>query len=327
MATHTTPPKWSSGASSLRHGDVPFRAGTVILASAIVFLVAAIGWMLFAASAEARARFGWDLLLGSTWNPVETELNPISFGGWPAVRGTLLSSLIALVIAAPLSIGIGIFLAELCPPRLRTPISFLVELLAAIPSVIYGVWGVFVFVPFFSSTLAEPIAAAFGNVLPFLAGPIATGRGLLVTGVILALMILPTIASLTRDVLALVPNTQREAMLAIGATRWETIWLAVVPYSRAGIIGAIMLGLGRALGETMAATMLVGNTQRISPSLFAPATTAASLVANELTNSVSTLHESALISVALALFSITLCLNLGARVLIWYVDRSSNGGR
>ncbi|MFM2031922.1 MAG: hypothetical protein RLZZ297_687, partial [Chloroflexota bacterium] len=327
MAQKTSAPQWSSGSSRFRHGDLPFRTGTVLLASMIVLLVGAIGWMLFSASSEARTAYGWDILFGSVWNPVETEINPISFGGWPAVRGTLLSALIALLIAAPLAIGIGIYLAELCPPALRTPISFLVELLAAIPSVIYGVWGVFVFVPFFSTYLAEPISTTLGAVIPWLAGPIATGRGLLVTGIILALMILPTIASLTRDVLALVPNTQREAMLAIGATRWETIWLAVVPYSRAGIIGAIMLGLGRALGETMAATMLVGNTQRISPSLFAPATTAASLVANELTNSVSSLHESALISVALALFAITLVLNLGARLLIWYVDRSANGGR
>ena len=327
MAQKSPAPQWSTGASRFRHGDLPFRAGTVLLASAIVFLVGAIGWMLLSASQEARTAYGWDILFGSEWNPVQTEINPVSFGGWPAVRGTLLSSFIALLLAAPLAIGIGIFLAELCPPALRTPISFLVELLAAIPSVIYGVWGVFVFVPFFSTTLAEPISTTLGAVIPWLAGPIATGRGLLVTGIILALMILPTIASLTRDVLALVPNTQREAMLAIGATRWETIWLAVVPYSRAGIIGAIMLGLGRALGETMAATMLVGNTQRISTSLFAPATTAASLVANELTNSVSSLHESALISVALALFAITLVLNLGARLLIWYVDRSTNGGR
>lgn len=327
MAPQSSPPQWSTGASSLRHGDVPFRIGTVLLASAIVFLVGAIGWMLVSASAEARAAFGWDMLSGATWNPTATLSNPVQFGAWPAVRGTVLSAAIALVIATPLALGIGIFLAELCPPALRTPISFLVELLAAIPSVIYGVWGVFVFVPFFSTYLAQPISTTLGAVIPWLAGPIATGRGLLVTGIILALMILPTIASLTRDVLALVPNTQREAMLAIGATRWETIWLAVVPYSRAGIIGAIMLGLGRALGETMAATMLVGNTQRISSSLFAPATTAASLVANELTNSVSSLHESALISVALALFAITLVLNLGARLLIWYVDRSANGGR
>ena len=327
MAQQSTPPQWSTGKSPLRHGDVPFRAGTVALASAVVLLVFAVAWMLYTSSQEARTAFGWNLLFGSTWNPVETELNPVSFGGWPAVRGTLLSALIALIIAAPLAVAIGIYLAELCPPALRTPLSFLVELLAAVPSVIYGVWGVFVFVPFFSSTIAEPISTSLGAVVPWFAGPIATGRGLIVTGIILALMILPTIASLTRDVLRLVPNTQREAMLAIGATRWETIWLAVIPYSRAGIIGAIMLGLGRALGETMAATMLVGNTQRISESLFAPATTAASLVANELTNSVSSLHESALISVAFALFGITLFLNFGARLLIWFVERNTRGGR
>jgi len=327
MAQQSTPPQWSTGKSPMRHGDVPFRAGTVALASAVVLLVLAIAGMLYTSSQEARTAFGWDLLFGSTWNPIETELSPMSFGGWPAVRGTLLSALIALVIAAPLAIGIGIFLAELCPMALRTPLSFLVELLAAVPSVIYGVWGVFVFIPFFNIAVATPLSESVGTVLPWLAGPIATGRGLMVTGVILALMILPTIASLTRDVLRLVPNTQREAMLAIGATRWETIWLAVIPYSRAGIIGAIMLGLGRALGETMAATMLVGNTQRISGSLFAPATTAASLVANELTNSVSSLHESALIAVAFALFGITLFLNFGARLLIWYVERNTRGGR
>jgi phosphate transport system permease protein len=171
------------------------------------------------------------------------------------------------------------------------------------------------------------VSQSFGLIIPWLAGPIATGRGIIVTGVILAIMILPTIASLTRDVLRLVPNTQREAMLAIGATRWEMISQAVVPYASAGIIGAIMLGIGRALGETMAATMLIGNSQRINESLFLPSTTAASLVANELTNSVSSLHESALITVALALFGITLLLNLSARLLIWYVERGNRGAK
>jgi len=296
------------------------------LASFVVALVVLIGAIMFAASAEARQAFGLDVLTGQEWNPVETDLSPPTFGAWPAVRGTLLSALIAIFIAAPLAIGIGIFLAELCPPRLAVPLSFLVELLAAIPSVIYGVWGVFVFVPFFNTVFSEPVSQAIGGVVPQFAGPIATGRGVLVTGVVMAIMILPTIASLTRDVLRLVPNTQREAMLAVGATRWEMIWLAVVPYAQAGILGAIMLGIGRALGETMAATMLIGNSQRINESWFAPATTAASLVANELTNSVSPLHESALITVALALFGITLLLNLGARLLIWYVERGMRGG-
>lgn len=321
------PTSWSSGKSLLRHGDVPFRVSTVTLASFVVALVVLIGAIMFTASTEARQAFGLDVLTGQEWNPVETEQSPPTFGAWPAVRGTLLSALIAIVIAAPLAIGIGIFLAELCPPRLAVPLSFLVELLAAIPSVIYGVWGVFVFVPFFNTVFSEPVSQAIGGVVPQFAGPIATGRGVLVTGVVMAIMILPTIASLTRDVLRLVPNTQREAMLAIGATRWEMIWLAVVPYAQAGILGAVMLGIGRALGETMAATMLIGNSQRINESWFAPATTAASLVANELTNSVSPLHESALITVALALFGITLLLNLGARLLIWYVERGMRGGR
>ena len=327
MAKQPQVGSWSSGNTLLQHGDVPFRLGTVALAGSVVALVFVIAVIMFVASAEARTAFGIDVLVGQDWNPVETELSAPSFGAWPAVRGTLLSALVAVLVATPLALGSGICLAELGPPRLSAPLSFLVELLAAIPSVIYGVWGVFVFVPLFNEVFSRPVSNAVGEYIPWLAGPVATGRGILVTGIIMAIMILPTIASLTRDVLRLVPNTQREAMLAVGATRWETIWLAVVPYARAGIIGAVMLGLGRALGETMAATMLIGNSQRISESLFAPATTAASLVANELTNSVSALHESALITVALALFGITLVLNLGARLLIWFVDRRIAGGR
>lgn len=327
MAEQRQIESWQNGKSVLRHGDVPFRLSAVFLASCVVLLVAAIAAIMFVASTEARTAFGLEVLFGQVWNPVDTELAPPTFGAWPAVRGTVLSAIVAILIATPLALGIGIYLAELCPPQISTPLSFLVELLAAIPSVIYGVWGVFVFVPYFNVVFSEPVSKTIGEYIPLLAGPVATGRGILVTGVIMAIMILPTIAALTRDVLRLVPNTQREAMLALGATRWETIWQAVVPYSRAGIIGAVMLGLGRALGETMAATMLIGNSQRISESLFAPATTAASLVANELTNSVSSLHESALITVALALFAITLVLNLGARLLIWYVDRGMAGGR
>ncbi|NBU64646.1 MAG: phosphate ABC transporter permease subunit PstC [Chloroflexia bacterium] len=325
MAKQQHAESWSNGKSVLRHGDVPFRVGTVVLASCVVGLVIAMGAIMFVSSSEARNAFGWDVLFGQVWNPVVTDVAQPTFGAWPSVRGTLLSSLVAIVIAAPLALGIGIFLAELCPPQLSTPLSFLVELLAAIPSVIYGVWGVFVFVPFFNEVFSKPVSETVGDYIPWLAGPVATGRGIMVTGIVMAIMILPTIASLTRDVLRLVPNTQREAMLAVGATRWETIWLAVVPYARAGVIGAVMLGLGRALGETMAATLLIG--KRISESLFAPATTAASLVANELTNSVSSLHESALITVAFALFGITLALNLGARLMIWYVDRGMAGGR
>jgi phosphate transport system permease protein len=184
-----------------------------------------------------------------------------------------------------------------------------------------------VFVPFFTDWVATPISTAVGDAVPWLGGPVEVGRGLLVCSVVIALMILPTIAAITRDVLRAVPPQQREVLLALGATRWEVIWLAVLPYARAGIIGGVMLGLGRALGETMAATMLIGNSTQLSDSLFAPATTAASLVASELTNANDMTHESALITVALALFGITLILNLCARLLVWQTSRGPAGGR
>jgi phosphate transport system permease protein len=311
----------------IQHGDVVFWCLTLFFALMIIGLVAAVGIVTYGGSAEARARYGWSFLGGTEWNPVETEVFPAAFGAWPAIRGTLLSSLIALLLAGPVGVAIGIYLAELAPLRLRATLGFLVELLAAIPSVIYGLWGVAVFVPFFTTYIATPLSESIGQSLPWLGGPVATGRGLMVTGIVLALMILPTVASITRDVLNAVPPQQREVMLALGATRWEVIWLSVVPYARAGIVGGVMLGLGRALGETMAATMIIGNSTRLEESLFAPATTAAALVASELTNANDTLHESALIAIALVLFGITLLLNLAARLLVWQTARGPAGGR
>jgi phosphate transport system permease protein len=310
-----------------QHGDRVFWLITLLFALVIVGLVVAVGVVAYNGSADARAQYGWGFLVGTEWNPVDTDVSPATFGAWPAIRGTLLSSLFALLLAGPVGVAIGIYLAELAPLRLREPLGFLVELLAAIPSVIYGLWGVAVFIPFFTDWVATPISETFGDALPWLGGPVAVGRGLLVTSVVIALMILPTVAAITRDVLRAVPPQQREVLLALGATRWEVIWLAVLPYARAGIIGGVMLGLGRALGETMAATMLIGNSTQISDSLFAPATTAASLVASELTNANSLLHESALITVALALFGITLILNLAARLLVWQTSRGPAGGR
>lgn len=314
---------WERFERRTQHGDALFWGVTLFFALIVIGLVVAIGVVTFNGSALARERFGLGFLLGQEWSPIDTEIGPATFGAWPAIRGTLLSAAIAVVFAGPIAVGIGIYLAELCPVRLRTPLSFMVELLAAIPSVIYGVWGVMVFVPFFTDWIATPVSESIGLVVPALAGPVATGRGLIVASIVLGIMILPTIAAITRDVLSLVPNTQREVLLALGATRWEVIWQSVVPYSRAGIIGGIMLGLGRALGETMAATMLIGNSLRIEDSWFAPAITSASLVANELTNANSALHESALITVALVLFGITFILNLMARLLIWYVNRGA----
>jgi phosphate transport system permease protein len=310
-----------------RHGDGLFTAIVALFSVLVVGLVFAVGVVTYLGSAEARAQFGAGFFTGIDWNPIETSIQAVTFGAWPAVRGTLLTSLIAVTLAAPVGIGIGIYLSELCPRAIRQPLSFMVELLAAIPSVIYGLWGVLVLLPFFTDVLANPIADSLGTVIPALAQPVGTGRGIIAAGMILALMILPTISAITRDVLAVVPNTQREVMLALGATRWEVIWGAVLPYSRAGIVGGIMLGLGRALGETMAAVMIVGNTARISDSWFQPATTAASQIASELTNATSPLHESALIYLALTLFAITLTLNLAARILVAQLSRGAASSR
>jgi phosphate transport system permease protein len=321
------PGVWERLGRGTRHGDRVFWIITVVFALMVIGLVVAIGVVTYSGSAAARREFGLSFLVGQEWNPVDTDVSKASFGAWPAVRGTLLSSAVAVLLAAPIGVGIGIFLAELCPRWLRTPLSFTVELLAAIPSVIYGLWGVAVFAPFFRDVVAAPISRSIGRVVPILSGPVAVGRGVMLAGVVLGIMILPTISAITRDVLAVVPKTQREVMLALGATRWEVIWQSVLPYARAGIIGGIMLGLGRALGETMAATLLIGNSQRLSQSLFAPGVTAASLVASELTNANSPLHESALIEIALVLFGITLLLNLFARLLVWRVSRGPAGAR
>lgn len=328
-AAQGSAPRAAAGgwARQTQHGDVIFWLLTMFFALVIVGLVVAVGVVTYNGSAEVRQQYGWSFLWQTEWNPIETDLSPATFGAWPAIRGTLLSSLFALLIAAPVGVAIGIFLAELCPLPLKAPLGFLVELLAAIPSVIYGLWGVAVFAPFFTTFIANPVSETIGQTVPWLAGPVASGRGLVLASIILALMILPTVSAITRDVLAAVPNNQRDVLLSLGATRWEVIWLAVLPYARAGIIGGIMLGLGRALGETMAATMLIGNSTRIEESLFLPATTSASLIASELTNANDSLHESALIGIALVLFGITLILNMAARFLVWQTSRGPAGGR
>jgi phosphate transport system permease protein len=304
-----------------KHGDTLFWLLTLFFALIVIALVFAVGYVTWSGSAQARATFGLSFLTQQGWDPINGN-----FGALPAIYGTLVSSAIALLFAGPLGVLIGVFLTELCPARLRTPLSFLIELLAAIPSVIYGMWGVFVFVPFFRAAIARPISTTIGKSVPLLAGPVAAGRGIMVAGIILAIMILPTIAAITRDVLAVVPNHQREAMLAIGATRWEMISKAVLPYARAGIIGGLMLGLGRALGETMAALMVIGSFKNaISPSLFGGGITAAALVASELPNANDELHASTLILIALVLFGITLLLNAFARLLVWQASRGPGG--
>ena len=311
---------WQMLQRRTKHGDSVFWLVTLFFALIVIFLVVAIGYVIWSGSREARQTFGLAFLFQQGWNPVTGN-----FGALPAIYGTLVSSGIALLFAGPLGVLIGVFLTELCPARFRAPLSFLIELLAAIPSVIYGMWGVFVFIPFFRTYISPPLSGSLGRVLPFLAGP-TRGQSLIVAGLILAIMVLPTVAAISRDVIAVVPNHQREAMLAIGATRWEMIRQAVLPYARAGIIGAMMLGLGRALGETMAALMVIGSYKSAIPASWQDAgVTAAALIASELPNANDALHESTLILIALVLFGITLLLNAFARLLVWNAARGPGG--
>jgi phosphate transport system permease protein len=245
----------------------------------------------------------------------------------PFIVGTLTTSLVAVLIALPLGLGISIFLAELCPPQLRAFIGFMVELLAAIPSVVYGLWGIFVFLP----TLVSPIGNMLGKTLgaipilsTFFQGPIpVSGASRLAAGLILSIMIIPTITAVTRDIFMAIPRSQREASLSLGATQWETIYKVLVPYGLSGILGAVILGLGRALGETMAVTMVIGNSTGSSLSVLKPGYTMASIIANEFAETVSQLHSEALIQVGLILFILTLALNVIARFLVWRVARKA----
>jgi phosphate transport system permease protein len=240
------------------------------------------------------------------------------------VFGTLLSSFLALLIAVPLSLGVAIFLTEFAPMRIRQPVAFVIGLLAAIPSVVYGLWGIFVLIPLLRTTVFPFLEGVLGF-LPFFEGPIY-GPSMLTAGIILAIMVMPYIMSVAREVLVAVPNSQREAALALGATRWEAVRTAVLPYARSGIFGAIILGLGRALGETMAVTMVIGNRHEISASLFAPGYTMAAAIANEFSEAVGDLHLAALAYVALLLFAVTVIVNAAARLLIWRVARGSAAG-
>lgn len=279
-----------------------------LLLAIIALEVGRAGWPTF------RDQGPW-FLFQSTWDP-----NNGRYGVLPAMFGTIVSSLLALLLATPLALGVAVFLSEFAPPWLRTPVAFLVDLLAAIPSVIYGLWGIYFLLPLLREYVAPGVRALpiIGQ-LPIFAGP-AYGNSLLAAVLILTIMILPYISAVSREVLLAVPRSQREAALALGATRWETIRDAVVPYARSGIIGGVILGLGRAIGETMAVTMLIGNVAQIKASLFAPAYTMAALIANEF-NEATGEHLSALMAVGAALFVITIIVNAIARLLVWRVSR------
>ncbi len=298
-------------------GDAVFRALLFASALLLVLLVVAMIAAMALRSRSSLGEFGFGFLTSRTWNPVENH-----FGALPFIYGTVVSSLLALVISVPLALGVAVFLVEQAPRRLARPITFLVEMLAAIPSVVYGLWGIFVLAPLLRVNV-EPLLARLFGWLPLFQGPI-TGIGLLTGGVILAIMITPIISAVVRDVLAAVPNTQREAALALGATKWETTRV-VLANGGPGIAGAIILGLGRALGETMAVTMVIGNRPQISASLFEPSYTIASVIANEFTEATGAIYLSALVELGLILFFVTFVVNALARLLVWSVTRSTSG--
>jgi phosphate transport system permease protein len=301
------------------YGDLIFKGVLTLAALAVPILLAFLVYELWDGAALAIERYGFDFVTSSTWDPVAEE-----FGAFPLIFGTLASSLLALVIAVPLSLGVAIYLTEFAPKSVRQPVAFLIGLLAAIPSVVYGLWGIFVLIPLLRTTVFPFLRDTLGF-LPLFQGPIY-GPSMLAAGIILAIMVMPYIMSVGREVLLAVPNTQREAALALGATRWEAVTTAVLPYARSGIVGAVILGLGRALGETMAVTMLIGNRHEIAASLFAPGYTMAAAIANEFSEAVGNLHLSALAYVAFLLFLVTVIVNAGARLLIWRVARGSGAG-
>jgi len=298
--------------------DTVFRVVLTGLAAVIPLLFLALtGQLAWTAWPSIRA-FGFDFLLSSTWDPVAEQ-----FGAAPMIMGTLYSSLVALVIAVPLAVGVAIFLTEFSPRWLRRPVGTLVELLAAIPSVVYGLWGIFVLIPLLRAYAVPPLQALFGWT-PFFSGTFY-GSSMLAAGIILAIMILPYISSVSREVLAAVPSSQREAALALGATRWEAVWSAVLPYARPGLVGAVVLGLGRALGETMAVVMVIGNRHDLSLSLIEPGYTMAAVIANEF-NEAAGLQRAALFEIGLVLFAVTVAVNAFARFLVWRVARGSAAG-
>ncbi len=300
-------------------GDRIYQGVLTALALVLpVLLLAIVGGLAASAWPSIRA-FGWDFVTRSTWDPVAEV-----YGAAPMIFGTVVSSLIALMVAVPLSVGVAIFLTEFAPTWLRKPVATLVELLAAIPSVVYGLWGIFVLIPLLRDHLVPPLKAVFGW-LPFFQG-VFYGNSMLAAGIILAVMILPYISSVAREVLLAVPSAQREAALALGATRWEAVWSAVLPFGRLGIIGAIVLGLGRALGETMAVTMLIGNRHELSLSVLQPSYTMAAAIANEFAEATTQLHLAALFEIGLVLFALTVAVNAGARLLVWRVARGSAVG-
>jgi phosphate transport system permease protein len=293
----------------LRHGDEVAHLITLLAAASIIVVTVMIVYQLYVNSALPRHKFGFEFFTGRTWDPVSGD-----FGALPFIYGTVVSSALALLVAVPLGVGAAIFLSELAPTQISNYLTFIIELLAAVPSVIYGLLGIFVLVPVLRKVV-EPFLKSTLGFLPLFKGPIY-GVGMLAGGLVLAIMIVPFIISVSREVLMAVPVEQREAALSLGATKWESTWQVVVPFARVGIMASVFLALARALGETMAVTMVIGNNPTINPSLFAPAYSIAAVIANEFTEATGDLHLQALIELGLVLFLLTILLNGLARLVI-----------
>jgi phosphate transport system permease protein len=310
-------------ASGADRGDRLFEGLVTVIAAGVPLLLGGIMVLLILDALPALLRYGASFLVDTTWDPVQEK-----FGAASYIFGTVVTSLIGLLLAAPIGVGCALYIAEYAPLRLRSSVSFLVELLAAIPSIIYGLWGVFVLGPVMRGGVEPLLKNSIGQIPvvgALFSGP-AVGRDILTAGVILAIMILPTITAVSREILRAVPGTQREGMLALGATKWETMQKAVLPYARSGIIGACILGLARALGETMAVTMVIGNSStQIRASLFTPGYTMASAIANQFTEADKEIYFSAIVSVALLLLMVAAFMNIAARLLVWSVARGPQG--
>jgi phosphate transport system permease protein len=305
--------------SQRNRGDQVYQAFLTGLALVMPVLMLSLSIELVHMSWPSITHFGWRFITSSVWDPVAGV-----FGAAPMIFGTLASSGLALLIAVPLALGVAVYLSEFAPQKIRNPIAFVVELLAAVPSVVYGLWGIYVLIPFLREHVVPVLRATLGWT-PLVSGPFY-GNSMLGAGIILAIMIIPYIAAVSREVLLAVPSTQREAALGLGATRWEAVWHAVLPYGRAGIVGGIMLGLGRALGETMAVTMLIGNRHDISVSVLQPGFTMAAAIANEFSEATTALYSSALFEVGLVLFVMTVVINALARLLVWRVAKGAAVG-
>lgn len=316
-------PERGSALRRVRNADRRFHLLTLFASILVLAIFAGIIWALVDGASPALERFGFDFIWTEAWNPVKER-----FGALAPIYGTVITSVIAMVIAVPVGIGIAIFLTELCPRQLRRPLGIAIELLAGIPSIIYGIWGLFILAPVLQQTVQPWLIEAFGDV-PVLstlfAGP-PYGIGILTAGFILAIMVLPFITAITRDVFETVPHVLKESAYALGSTTWEVIWKVVLPYARGGVVGGAMLALGRALGETMAVTFVIGNAHKIHASLLAPGTTISAAIANEFTEAVGDLYYSSLIALGLILFCVTFFVLALAQFMLYRLEKRAGGG-